>query len=247
MRILINPFDELSWKRVVKLIPGIGNITAGKLWELISKSVSPLDAIFNAGGFVPRKAMEGFSRFLDLLKILRSGGHDKTPLQPSPAIDHILRQGYEEYLYSRFPNAQERIEDIVQMEKFALRYESLETFVSELSLQSASAGEAGERAEDRECVILSTVHQAKGLEWDTVFIIGLNDGRFPSARSLKTDYEEEERRLFYVAITRAKDELYLCYPVTAGDWQGLGFLRPSRFIRELPADAYEEVVVVNDL
>ncbi len=247
LRVVINPFDELSWKRIVKLIPGIGNITAGKLWDSISKSGSPLDAIFDMGRVVPRKALEGFSLFLDLLKILRNGGHDNTPLQPSSAIDHILRHGYEDYLYSRFPNAEERIEDIGQMEKFALRYESLETFVSELSLQSASAGEAEEGAEDRECVILSTVHQAKGLEWDTVFVVGLNDGRFPSVRSLKTDNQEEERRLFYVAVTRAKDELYLCYPITADDWQGLGFLRPSRFIKELPADAYEEVVVVNDL
>ncbi len=132
------------------------------------------------------------------------------------------------------PNAEERIEDIEQMSKFALKYTSLETFVSELSLQSASGGEAGRGAEDRECVILSTVHQAKGLEWKTVFIIGLNDGRFPSVRSLKTDYEEEERRLFYVAVTRARDELYLCYPITSEEWQGLGFLRPSRFIKELP-------------
>jgi ATP-dependent DNA helicase UvrD/PcrA len=82
------------------------------------------------------------------------------------------------------------------MEKLALGYESLETFVSELSLQSPSAEDAEERAEDRECVILSTVHQAKGLEWDTVFVMGLNDGRFPSVRSLKTDNQEEERRLF---------------------------------------------------
>jgi DNA helicase-2/ATP-dependent DNA helicase PcrA len=249
LRVVINPFDELSWKRIVKLIPGIGNVTAGKLWDSISKSESPLDAISDTGRFVPRKALDGFSLFLDLLKILRGGGHDNIPLRPSAAINHILRHGYEDYLYSRYPNAEERIEDIGQMEKFALRYESLETFVSELSLQSASAGEAGEGDEDRECVILSTVHQAKGLEWDTVFVIGLNDGRFPSVRSLKTDYEEEERRLFYVAVTRAKDELCLCYPITADDWQGLGFLRPSRFIKELPEDVYEEVVVedLNDL
>lgn len=249
LRVVINPFDELSWKRIVKLIPGVGNVTAGKLWDSISKSESPLDAISDTGRFVPRKALDGFSLFLDLLKILRGGGHDNIPLRPSAAISHILRHGYEDYLYSRYPNAEERIEDIGQMEKFALRYESLDTFVSELSLQSASAGEAGEGDEDRECVILSTVHQAKGLEWDTVFVIGLNDGRFPSVRSLKTDYEEEERRLFYVAVTRAKDELYLCYPITADDWQGLGFLRPSRFIKELPEDVYEEVVVedLNDL
>lgn len=243
LRVVINPYDELSWKRIVKLIPGIGNITAGKLWNSISKSESPLDAICEMGRLVPKNALDGFSLFLDLLKILKSGGFGNMPLQPSAAIDHILRHGYEDYLYSHYPNAEQRIEDIEQMTRFALKYTSLETFVSELSLQSASGGEVEEGDEDRECVILSTVHQAKGLEWDTVFVIGLNDGRFPSVRALKTEYEEEERRLFYVAVTRAKDELYLCYPITSEDWQGLGFLRPSRFIRELPEDVYEEIMV----
>jgi DNA helicase-2/ATP-dependent DNA helicase PcrA len=115
------------------------------------------------------------------------------------------------------------------------------------SLQSASGGESDEGDEDRECVILSTVHQAQGLEWSTVFVIGLNDGRFPSVRSLKTDYEEEERRLFYVAVTRAKDELCLCYPITSENWHGLDFLRPSRFLKELPEDAYEEIMVEEDM
>jgi DNA helicase-2/ATP-dependent DNA helicase PcrA len=132
------------------------------------------------------------------------------------------------------------------MMRFALKYTLLETLISELSLQSVSGGEVEEGDGDSECVILSTVHQAKGLEWNTVFVIGLNDGRFPSARSLKTEYEEEERRLFYVAVTRAKDELYLCYPITSEDWHGLGFLRPSRFIKELSEDVYEEVVVEDD-
>jgi len=246
LRVVINPYDELSWKRIVKLIPGIGNVTAGKLWDSIHKTDSPFDAIFEMGRLVPKKAMDGFSLFLDLLRILKTGEYGNVPLQPSAAIEHILRHGYEDYLYSHYPNAEERIEDIEQMARFALKYTSLETFVSDLSLQSASGGEVEEADEDRECVILSTVHQAKGLEWNTVFVIGLNDGRFPSVRSLKTEFEEEERRLFYVAVTRAKDELYLCYPVTSEDWQGLGFLRPSRFIRELPGDAYEEIVVVND-
>ncbi|TFG36734.1 MAG: ATP-dependent helicase [Nitrospirales bacterium] len=243
LRVVINPYDELSWKRIVKLMPGIGNITAGRLWEAISSSESPLDAIERVGRIVPGKAADSFSLFLSLIKVLRGGGQDNALLPPSSAIDHILRQGYEEYLYNRYPNAEERIEDIEQMTKFALHYTSMETFVSEMSLESASGGEAEEGDGERECVILSTVHQAKGLEWSTVFIIGLNDGRFPSAKSLKTDYEEEERRLFYVAVTRAKDDLYLCYPMTSEEWHGLGFLRPSRFIRELSADVYEEVQV----
>jgi DNA helicase-2/ATP-dependent DNA helicase PcrA len=242
LRVLINPYDELSWKRIVKLIPGIGNMTAGRLWGSICNSESPFDAIFDLAGLVPKNAKDGFHLFLDLLKILKGEGNGNMLLQPSAAIEHILRHGYEDYLYSHYPNAEDRIEDIEQMKRFALQYTSLETFISELSLQSAG-GETVEVDEDRECVILSTVHQAKGLEWNVVFVIGLNDGRFPSAKSVKTGYEEEERRLFYVAVTRAKDEICLCYPIASEEWQGLGFLRPSRFIKELPGDVYEEVVV----
>jgi DNA helicase-2/ATP-dependent DNA helicase PcrA len=242
LRVLINPYDELSWKRIVKLIPGIGNITAGRLWDSICNSENPFDAIFNLARLVPKKAQDAFHLFLDLLKMLQGGGYGNMLLQPQAAIDHILRHGYEDFLYSHYPNAEDRIEDIEQMMRFASQYTSLEIFISELSLQSAG-GETVEVDEDRECVILSTVHQAKGLEWNVVFVIGLNDGRFPSAKSLKTEYEEEERRLFYVAVTRAKDELYLCYPIASDDWHGLGFLRPSRFIKELPEDVYEEIVV----
>jgi DNA helicase-2/ATP-dependent DNA helicase PcrA len=113
-----------------------------------------------------------------------------------------------------------------------------------MALQGVSDADAADREEPDEKVILSSVHQAKGLEWDTVFIIGLNDGRFPSQRSLRNAAdEEEERRLFYVAVTRAKKSLYLCYPVTAEDWNSLGFLRPSRFIKEIPEGFFEEVAV----
>jgi len=246
LRIVINPYDELSWKRIVKLIPGIGNVTAGKIWDAINQSGNPLDAIGETGRLIPRKALDGFTLFLDLLKILRNEEQGGLPLQPSAAIDHILKHGYEDYLYSHFPNAEDRIQDIEQMMRFALQYTSLETFVSELSLQSASGGEAEEGDAVRECVILSTVHQAKGLEWDTVFMIGLNDGSFPSAKSLKTGDEEEERRLFYVAATRARNDLYLCCPIASGGWNSINFLRPSRFIRELPGDVYEEILIEED-
>lgn len=243
LRVVMNPYDELSWKRIVKLIPGIGNITAGKLWNSMSKSESPLDTIYELGRLVPKKALDAFHLFLDLLKILKGGTDRVIKLQPSDAIDHILRHSYEDYLYNHYPNAEDRIEDIEQMIRFALKYTSLEQFISELSLQSVSGGEGEEREEDKERLILSTVHQAKGLEWDYVFVISLNDGRFPSARS---DYKEEERRLFYVAITRARNELYLCYPITSEEWHGISFLNPSRFIKELPEDVYEEFLVETD-
>lgn len=242
LRVLVNSYDELSWKRILKLIPGIGNITAAKLWDMMNRSEAPFDAVFELGRVVPRKALEGFRLFLHLLRTLREGEYGGS-LAPATAIEHILRTGYEDYLYRHYPNAQERIEDIEQMTRFALQYTSLELFVSELSLQGLSGGEGDGEDSDGECVILSTVHQAKGLEWKAVFVIGLIDGRFPSAKSLRTDDEEEERRLFYVAVTRAQEELSLCYPLSSEEWYGVGFLRPSRFIKELPRDVYEEVVV----
>ncbi len=243
LRVVVNPYDELSWKRILKLIPGVGKVTAEKLWKSIVQSESPIDTLCQVSRLVPKKAVSGFYLCIDMLKKLRGDGNTHITLKPSAAIEHILKNGYEDYLYSHYPNAEERIEDIEQMTRFAIKYSSLESFISDMSLQSASGGEIEEGDEDRECVILSTVHQAKGLEWNSVFIIGLNDGRFPSIRALNMEFEEEERRLFYVAVTRTKEELYLCYPVSSEEWQGIGFLRPSRFLKELPIDVYEELLV----
>ncbi|MDA8433238.1 MAG: ATP-dependent helicase, partial [Nitrospiraceae bacterium] len=182
----------------------------------------------------------GFSRFVGMLGELRS---EHYLASPSSAIDYVQKNGYEDYLYNNYPNAEMRIEDIEQMSRFALRYNSVETFLSELALQGVAEAEAGSEDRTEGKVVLSTVHQAKGLEWEAVFIIGMNDGRFPSAKSLRTDDEEEERRLFYVGVTRAKEDLFLCYPVSSEDWNALGFLRPSRFLKELPADSFEEMTV----
>ncbi|MEW6067210.1 MAG: ATP-dependent helicase [Nitrospirota bacterium] len=242
LRVVVNPYDELSWKRILKLMPSVGKITAARMWDSISQSENPFDKIFEMENILQKKALNKFRLFLELLKILK-GEDGSMLLQPSYAIEQILKHGYEDYLYNHYPNAEERIGDIEQMRRFALEYSSPETFISELSLQSASGGDIEQGNEEKEHVVLSTVHQAKGLEWKTVFVIGLNDGRFPSIKSLRADYEEEERRLFYVAITRAKDELYLCYPITAEDWQGIGFLSPSRFIKELSGNTYEEIIV----
>jgi DNA helicase-2/ATP-dependent DNA helicase PcrA len=241
LKIIFNPFDEISWKRLLKLIKGIGNISAGKTWDFIKSADNPTDAVFHAHKHVPRKSLEGLNRLLDIIKELKD---EKYLASPSGAIDLILRNGYEDHLYNNYPNAEMRIEDIEQLIRFALRYDSLEMLLSDLMLQGVTTDpEAVGMDQPDGKVILSTVHQAKGLEWANVFIIGMNDGRFPSAKSLKSDDEEEERRLFYVAATRARESLCICYPVTSEDWNTTGFLRPSRFIRELPPESFEEIRV----
>jgi DNA helicase-2/ATP-dependent DNA helicase PcrA len=239
LKIIANPHDEISWKRILKLIPGIGNITAAKVWNFIEAQANPVEAVFDAYTTVPKKAQNAFNLFLEMLSVLKQ---ERYLAAPSAAIDYVMHHGYEDYLHATYPNADMRIEDVTQMMKFAQRYDLLETFLSEMTLQGlADAAEGADASEGR--VILSTVHQAKGLEWGVVFMIGLNDGKFPSAKSLKNDDEEEERRLFYVGVTRAKGSLYLCYPVTADDWQTMGMTRQSRFIKELPEDCFEEMAV----
>jgi len=240
LKIILNPYDEIAWKRVLKLVRGIGNTTALKVWERLGSSGDPIASAFDVDRLIPKKSREGFNSFLDTLKELSDERYRSLPAE---AIGCVMRNGYEEYIYSAWPNAEMRIEDLGQMARFALRYNSLETLISDLALQGVADTDSEETDRSDGKVILSTVHQAKGLEWDVVFIIGMNDGRFPSVKSLKNDDEEEERRLFYVGATRARETLYLCYPVSSEDWNSIGFLRPSRFIKELPPDSFEEIAV----
>jgi len=161
---------------------------------------------------------------------------------PSDMITAVLKNGYTEYLKFNYPNYESRLEDLGQLINFSTKYQSLENFLSELSLMSGISGEeiiAADRDEER--VILSTIHQAKGLEWKVVFIIWCAEGRFPNPKAIEDGGLEEERRLFYVAATRAMDELYLCYPMLVFDRQvGHVILKPSRFISELSGSHYDE-------
>src|SRR4030081_2970167 len=158
-------------------------------------------------------------------------------------ITSIVEAIYDDYAKANFTNYELRCEDLNQLAAFARQFKDVHEFLSQLPLISnIDAEPALDQSTDTEAVNLSSVHQAKGLEFHTVFIIWLTDGMFPSSRSIDTrEALEEERRLFYVATTRARDELYLSYPhmrLNAG--YGDVFQRPSRFLKEIPNKLLED-------
>ena len=248
LRFIANPHDELAFKRVVKLAPGIGAASADALWtQLESWSKQGRDPRAELlrdelDLLVPPKARAGLRRVrsaLSQLQVLRS--------QPSEMIRYVLHEGgYADALKVRYTNAPARYDDVVQLSDYALQAEGLDQLLGDLTLlDSLEAEDVIEGSDPDEKVTLSSVHQAKGLEWRAVFLVWLADGRFPSAPALRDEGgEEEERRLFYVAVTRARDELYLCYPILQEERdQARILLKPSRFLDELPvrpAPPYEK-------
>jgi DNA helicase-2/ATP-dependent DNA helicase PcrA len=148
-----------------------------------------------------------------------------------------------------FENAQERLEDLRELVNFAHTYKNLKDFLADVTLREGFKGEsileAGDSDDPNEELVLSTIHQAKGLEWRAVFVIRLSEGQFPHLKSMESeDALEEERRLFYVASTRAKEDLTLIHPMTRYDYnEGMVISRPSIFMTELPAHVYDEVEV----
>jgi DNA helicase-2/ATP-dependent DNA helicase PcrA len=250
LRLIVNPRDEIAWKRVLKLIPKIGNATAARIWERLAESNDAL-ALVKPDVFghdtiapsLPKSAQTGWQEFVELIKALTE---EDTLNNPAKQIELILERGYNEYLQASFDNAEAREEDLKQLALFAGRYDTTEQFLNELALiQTESGALMGEDVvmggDEDERLALSSVHQAKGLEWKIVFVIWVTDGRFPSARSLREpEGEEEERRLFYVALTRARDELYVTYPIVETERGRQTVLqRPSRFVLEVPRSLFE--------
>jgi DNA helicase-2/ATP-dependent DNA helicase PcrA len=239
LKLALNPRDELSFKRAARLLPGIGAKSAETLWQQAS-AVLGGEPRFPAlqGLKAPTKAAKGWMQFVHTLCDLRPEG--ATP-GPAAMIETVLFAMYDDYMKQKFANYEARREDLATLAAFAGQFESCEDFLAQLSLlgavESADAVGSGER--DR--VMLSTIHQAKGLEWSVVFLVWLAEGMFPNARSSESEAGlEEERRLFYVGITRCRDELYLSYPeLRLGAGYGDAFQRPSRFLEEIPESLLE--------
>jgi DNA helicase II / ATP-dependent DNA helicase PcrA len=245
LRLVANPRDEVAFKRMVKLLPGIGNRGAENLWNAWDKSLNEKGEITSWSERllpmnVSAKSKKHWTQLAHTLDEIAPGGR---PNPPSEMITSVVEAIYDDYAKVNFTNYELRKEDLTQLSAFSRQFKDLNEFLSQLALISNVDAEAApNQAGDKEAVNLSTVHQAKGLEFHTVFVIWLTDGMFPSSRSMDDRKDlEEERRLFYVAITRAKDELYLSYPhmrLTGG--YGDVFQRPSRFLKEIPNKLVED-------
>ena len=245
IRFVTNPRDEVAFKRMVKLLPGIGNRTAENLWRSWENSLAERGEISSwcerlLPMPVPAKSKKSWEQLAHTLEEIAPAGQ---PNMPSEMITSVVEAIYDDYAKVNFTNYELRREDLNQLAIFARQFKDVHEFLSQLALISNVDAEAApNQIGDKEAVSLSSVHQAKGLEFHTVFVIWLTDGMFPSNRSLDTrDALEEERRLFYVAITRARDELYLTYPqMRLSGGYGDVFQRPSRFLQEIPNDLVED-------
>ena len=252
LKYVVNPRDEVAFKRMVRLLPGIGARSAELLWSEAS-ALFPFAAIAPGEGSapeppdltkllalsVPPKARKAWEQLGHTLVEMAPGG---IPAPPAEMIRSVQEAIYDDYAKAKFPNYEQRREDLQTLASFSRQYKEAAEFLDQLALLSNLENEQVATREETELVTLSSVHQAKGLEWKVVIVIWMAEGMFPSSRSLERDESlEEERRLFYVAVTRAKDELYLTYPalrLNAG--YGEMLQRPSRFLGEIPKEMIEE-------
>jgi DNA helicase-2/ATP-dependent DNA helicase PcrA len=267
LKYVVNPRDEVAFKRMVRLLPGIGARSAEQIWSEVSRSLEsarqatvpkepsldaapePVVVSDEAAGVpfgallmplkVPAKTRKAWEQLAHTLDEIAPGGK---PSLPSEMISSVIEAVYDDYAKAEFSNYDQRREDLNTLANFARQYQNAGEFLDQLALLTSLDSEVSAADEDTEMLTLSSVHQAKGLEWRAVFVIWMNEGMFPSSRSLESEEAiEEERRLFYVAVTRARDELYLTYPhlrLNAG--YGEMLQRPSRFLSEIPPQLLEE-------
>ena len=251
LKLVTNPRDELAFKRLVLLLPGVGGAGASKLWSAFSTESRtthhaprfPIaESLQRIAKSVPKKATLAWAQFATTISQLEA---PDVRTSAAKMIPLVIEAGYDDYLKENFANYRSRLDDLKQLAIFAQQFATVEEFLSQMALLTNVEAEDDKQTQGRddEKIKLSTIHQAKGLEFDVVFSIMLCDGLFPSARSSETDEGlEEERRLFYVTITRAKNELYLCYPLIRAGYGNTGatMQQPSRFLDEIPKDYVDE-------
>ena len=246
MRILQNPHDELAWLRLLKMLPRVGNVLSRKMWHHISQVENTLKVACESDTAIllPASARPFYMDFAKLIKELKKIN------SPAEVIDRVMDRSYDDYLVSHYDGAELRKQDIRALANFAAQYNTVEAFLADVALTGEFSGETVVTGPvEQEFVILSTVHQAKGLEWPIVFIPWLADGRFPTDLAINTQEDvEEERRVFHVAVTRARDELYLVVPqLYRNRSRSLVIMKPSRFLTEIGQDLTEHMELEESL
>jgi DNA helicase II / ATP-dependent DNA helicase PcrA len=242
LRLAYNPLDESAFDRLVKMLPGVGDVAAEKLWQQWCQTTFARQKRFpyRISNFltnfkVPPKAQEDWNQMAWTMDEFTT---KESELHPPAKLMHSIWEGlYKGYLESSYENADQREQDLEQFRLFGGEFETLEAMLNELSLISGPESAEATAGKKDDSVVLSSIHQAKGLEWKVVFLISLGDAMFPSPKAIENggiDALEEERRLFYVGVTRAMDQLYLTYPRSAQrSWEGPAGQGPSQFISEL--------------
>ena len=241
LRVIANPLDAVSWHRVLMLVEGVGPKKAQDLLTTLVKSEKPYDVLRAASG----RSAQGLRNLALTLEAL-SGADDR---RTAEQVNHIYEY-YLPILKEQYDDYPKRIRDLDHLHTIAEGYPEVENFLSDLALEPPDGSAVDVEASDRddERMVLSTIHSAKGLEWQCVFVIWVVDGKFPSIYSFVTDEElEEERRLFYVAVTRAKRHLYLTYPINVFDKSsGMLLSKPTRFLDHVSSAMFEHLALVEE-
>jgi len=238
LKIFANSKDELSWKRILVLFEGIGDNTASKIWDRLNKFDNPINQITrsNLNLSLTQKPAVGWNNFINIIKL----SSDKK--NPSDLIDSFFKNFYKSHLQIKYPNFKDRVFDVKQYMDLAEKYKSVSSFLHDITLDADLTNSESHENSNKNLLTLSTIHQAKGLEWKNVFVISLAENRFPMPIAYQNDNIEEERRLFYVACSRAKENLYLTIPLEEfTHWGGYNGLDESIFITELPKNCYKEI------
>jgi DNA helicase-2/ATP-dependent DNA helicase PcrA len=236
LRVLHNPADQVSWLRILLLLDGIGTQSATRIFKSLIAQQNPFD-------FSHIKIRPRIEKGLKNLGAVLQRGLEMQREKPVRLLEHFADY-YFPILKKRFDDYPKRIKDIDALAVISQNFNSLDEFLAQLALEPPKDSVDNSIApvdDDDEQLVISTIHSAKGLEWHSVFIIHALEGRFPSFKSLKTQESlEEERRLMYVAMTRAKENLAISYPGTIWDPVTGGILaKPSRFIEEAGSENLE--------
>ena len=235
LRVVLNPDDIISLNRILLLLKGVGQQTVNKLLPIL-KGQNSVDV-----KLLPAKCSSEVGALLKNIFQFRSEA-----LTPAQLVAKILKY-YKPILQDKYDDYTKREKDLEHFEYLAHQYSNLENFLSDLALEppDKSVSEVEEGSKKDEYLTISTIHSAKGLEWNSVFIVGAVDGRFPSVFSLNSDEEmDEELRLMYVAATRAKTDLYITYPIDMFDYStNMVLSKPSRFIDDINEDLLEKWII----